>query len=139
MAKDMYTKLGSWIFLIGIIIAIIVGLYQAYTLETADVDVFFSTDAGGWMAWLLAIIGVIVGILTFFGEGTITVKEMPGFLIAGIALVVMGGVFNSATAATLKPLLGSLLAGVSMSLSIFVAPAIILISFEIIWVIGRDR
>jgi hypothetical protein len=36
MVKDMYTKFGSWVFLIGILIAFIVGLYQAYTLESGS-------------------------------------------------------------------------------------------------------
>ena len=35
MAKgDMWGKIGSWAFLIGVIIALIVGLYAAYNLET---------------------------------------------------------------------------------------------------------
>jgi len=80
MAKaDMMTKIGSWAFLIGIVIALIVGLYQAWTLE--DGNNFFGTDAGGWVAWLLAIIGAIVGIVAVLGKGTITKKEVPGFLM----------------------------------------------------------
>jgi hypothetical protein len=135
MAKDMYLKLGTWAFLIGILIALIVGLYQAYTLESADADIFFDTDAGGGVAWLLAIIGAIVGILAFLGRGTITAKETPAFLMAGIALVVMYGVFNGIT---MSPWIGSLLHGISMSLAIFVAPAVGLLAIKAIWDIGKD-
>jgi len=137
MAKDMYTKIGSWAFLIGILIALIIGLWQAYTLESTTETAFFSTDAGGWVAWLLAIIGAIVGILAFMGKGTITAKEVPAFLMAGIALVVMGGVF-SGYYMILTPWIGALLSGVSMSLSIFVAPAVGILAIKAIWDIGKE-
>ena len=135
MATDTYTKIGSWAFLIGIIIALIVGLYQAYTLETGDN--FFGTDAGGWIAWVLAIIGVVVGALAFMGKGTITEKEVPAFLMAGIALVIMGGVFQG-WHMVISPYIGALLAGISMSLSIFVAPAVGILAIKAIWDIGRE-
>ena len=135
MAKDKYTKIGSWAFLIGILIALIVGLYQAVTLEAGNN--FFGTDAGGWIAWLLAIIGVIVGLLAFMGKGTITEKEVPGFLMAGMALVIMGGVFQG-WHAILAPYIGALLAGISMSLSIFVAPAVGILAIKAIWDIGKE-
>ena len=136
MIKDMYTKFGSWVFLIGILIAFIVGLYQAYTLESGSN--FFETNVGGLSAWVLAIIGVIVGLLAFMGEGTITKKEIPHFLTAGIALVVMGGVFNGWNA-IFAPYLGSLLASISMSLSVFIAPAVGITAIKTIWDIGKDR
>jgi len=136
MAKkeDMMVKFGSWAFLVGILIALIVGLYQAYTLESTT-TAFFSTDAGGWVAWLLAIIGVIVGILAIMGKGTITAKEVPAFLMAGIALVVMYGVFKDVT---ITPYIGSLLSGISLSLAIFVAPTVGLLAIKAIWDIGKE-
>ena len=135
MANDMYIKIGSWAFLIGILIALIVGLYQAYTLESTTAAAFFGTDAGGIIAWLLAIIGAIVGILAFMGKGTITEKEVPAFLMAGIALVVMYGVFQGIT---LKPYIGALLSGISQSLAIFVAPAVGILAIKAIWDIGKE-
>ena len=136
MANKRYIELDSWAFLIGILIAFIVGLYQAYTLESGYN--FFESDVGGWSAWILAIIGIIVGILAFLGEGTITKKEIPGFLMAGIALVIMGAVFQG-WHTFLRPYIGALLAGISMSLSIFVAPAVGIIAVKTIWDIGKDR
>lgn len=133
--KDMMCKMGSWAFLGGIAIALIVGLYQAYTLESTTVAAFFGTEAGGAVAWVLAILGVIVGALAFFGKGTITEKEVPAFLMAGIALVVMYGVFQGVT---ITPYIGSLLAGISLSLAIFVAPAIGILAIKSIWDIGKE-
>jgi len=132
MAKkdDMMAKYGNWAFLGGIALALAAGLYQAYTLGA-----FFGTHEGGWVAWLLAIIGAIVGLLAFFGTGTITSKELPAFLMAGIALVVMYGVFKDVT---ITPYIGSLLAGVSLSLAIFIAPAVGILAIKTIWDIGKD-
>ena len=112
---DMWGKIGSWAFLIGVIIALIVGLYAAYNLETNG-ETF-----GGIIAWVLAVLGAIVGLVSAYGMGTITEKEVPSFLLAGIALVVMYGVFKGIE---LDPWIGSLLHGVSMSLSILIAPAV---------------
>jgi hypothetical protein len=143
--NDMITKIGSLAFIIGIIIALLFGLYQGVTYESyleADIamsEIFFKTDTGGAIAWILAIIGLIVGILAFFGKGTITAKETPGFLLAGIALVIMGGVFPLITADyPLQPYIGSLLAGVGISVAIFAAPAVGLLAVKAIWDMGKD-
>jgi hypothetical protein len=140
MAKDdLMQKLGSWAFLIGILVALIVGLYQAYTIESIDVQNFFQSDLGGAIAWVLAILGAIVGVLAIMGKGTITKKETPGFLLAGIGLVVMGGIFTTMTTLySLKPFIGALLSGISMSLSIFVAPAVGILAIKAIWDMGKD-
>ena len=137
MAKeDVMVKIGSWIFLMGIVIALLIGLYQAYTIETdGTANAFFTTETGGAVAWVLAILGAIVGILAFMGKGTITEKEVPAFLMAGIALVVMYGVFRTVN---ITPYIGSLLAGISLSLAIFVAPAIGILAIKSIWDIGKE-
>jgi len=142
MAKDIYTKIGSWAFLIGILIALLVGLYTAYTIESEDADMFLGTESGGWVIWLLVIIGAIVGIISFLGKGTITPREGPGFLMAGIALLVMApafwGMAVGAGAWITGPWIGALLAGVSMCLAIFVAPAVGLLAIKAIWEIGKE-
>jgi hypothetical protein len=128
--NDIWGKIGSWAFLIGIIIALIVGLYAAYNLETNG-ETF-----GGIIAWVLAVLGAIVGLVSAYGMGTITEKEVPSFLLAGIALVVMYGVFKGIE---LDPWIGSLLHGISMSLSILIAPAVGILAIKAIWDIGKDR
>ena len=126
---DMWGKIGSWAFLIGVIIALIVGIYAAYNLETNG-ETF-----GGIIAWVLAVLGAIVGLVSAYGMGTITEKEVPSFLLAGIALVVMYGVFKGIE---LDPWIGSLLHGVSMSLSILIAPAVGILAIKAIWDIGKE-
>jgi hypothetical protein len=138
MIKDIYTKIGSWAFLIGILIALLVGLYTAYTMETEMETTFIYTETGGWVIWLLVLIGAVVGILAFVGKGTITSKEGPSFLMAGIALLVMSGAFWGWTDNITGPWIGSLLASVSLCLAIFVAPTVGLLAIKAIWKMGKD-
>jgi hypothetical protein len=134
MAKDMMGKVAIWAFILGALIALLVGLWQAYTIEQNQAPVF-TTNMGGWIAWLLAIIGGIVGLLAMLGKGTITKSEVPAFLTAGIALLVMYGVFQGFS---IDPWIGSLFKGVSQSLAIFIAPAVGILAIKAIWDIGKD-
>jgi hypothetical protein len=135
MAKDMMGKVAIWAFIIGALIALLVGLWQAYTLEQNEQPVF-TTDMGGWIAWILAILGAVVGILAMLGKGTITKSEVPAFLMAGIALLVMYGTFQGFS---IDPWIGSLFRGVSQALAIFIAPAVGILAIKAIWDIGKDE
>lgn len=134
MAKDMMGKVAIWAFIIGALVALLVGLWQAYTIEQNQQPVF-TTDMGGWIAWILAILGAIVGLLAMLGKGTITKTELPAFLMAGIALLVMYGVFQGFS---IHPWIGSLFRGVSQALAIFIAPAVGILAIKAIWDIGKD-
>ncbi len=133
MSNGIMGKVGSWAFILGIIIALIFGLWE--TVQIEDGSSFFATDTGGILAWILAILGIIVGIIAIMGKGTITKGEVPGFLLAGIGLVVMYGVFKGIS---LKPWIGSLLHGISLSLAIFVAPAVGILAIKAIWDMGKE-
>jgi len=133
----MVGKLAIYAFIGGVALAIIFGIYQAYTIEKTPTDVFFTTNTGGIIAWLLVIIGAIVGVLAVMGKGTITKTEVPGFLTAGIALLVMYAVFNTLGRA-IPYLIGSLLSGISLSLAFFIAPAVGLLALKAAWDIGKS-
>ena len=130
----MMGKIAIWAFIIGALIALLVGLWQAYTIEQNQ-QPLFSSDTGGWIAWILAILGGIVGVLAVLGRGTITKAEVPAFLMAGIALIVMYASFQYIR---IEPWIGSLLSGVSMSIAIFIAPAVGILAIKAIWDIGKD-
>src|SRR5512136_712675 len=135
MAKGMMGKVAIWAFIIGALIALLVGLWQAYTIEQNQQPVF-TTDMGGWIAWILAILGAIVGLLAMLGKGTITKTEIPAFLMAGIALLVMYGTFQGFS---IDPWIGSLFKGVSQALAIFIAPAVGILAIKAIWDIGKEE
>jgi len=149
--NSMMLKIGTYAFIIGIIVALLIGVVHASTLEAyenaesseeienASKEIFFMTDNGGLAAWALAVIGAIIGVLAVFGKGTITAKETPGFLLAGIGLLIMGSVFGWIQGTYhMTPWIGSLLVGISVSLSIFVAPAVGILAIKAIWDMGKD-
>jgi hypothetical protein len=94
--------IGKWAFIVGLIIAVLAGL-------------FFQP---GWALWVLAILGVIVGLLN------ITVEETRGFLLASIALTL------SATALNTLPVLGTALSLVLPFVVAFVAGGMIVVALK---------
>jgi len=134
MNNEIMIKVLGMSFIIGIVIAILIGIYQGWSIEQ-ETNFIEGDPLGGWIAWILVIIGVIVGLLAIAGRGTITKDETPSFLMAGIALVVMYGVFKGIT---IDPWLGSLLWGISEALAIFVAPTVIILAIKAIYDMGKD-
>ncbi len=135
--KEIMVKVVGISFIIGILIAILIGIYQGFSIEQESN--FIEEEAlGGWVAWILALIGLVVGLLAIAGRGTITKEETPGYLMAGIALVVMYAAFQGSGISSVGPWLGSMLHGISESLAIFVAPTIILLAIKSIYDMGKD-
>ena len=94
--------LGKWAFIIGLVVAVLAGL-------------FFQP---GWALWVLAILGVIVGLLN------ITAQETRGFLLASIALTL------SATALNTIPVIGTALSYVLPFVVAFVAGGMIVVALK---------
>jgi len=69
-------KIGSYAFLVGVIIALIAGIVQ--------VAVGLDATVAGWLALILVILGLIVGFLN------IKDKHITDFLIATIAVAMIG-------------------------------------------------
>ena len=94
--------IGKWAFIAGLVLAILAGLlFQP-----------------GWAIWVLAILGVIVGLLN------ITAEETRGFLLASIALTI------SATALNTLPIIGTALSLVLPFVVAFVAGATIVVALK---------
>jgi hypothetical protein len=94
------TQIGKWAFIAGLVIAVLAGLlFQP-----------------GWAIWVLAILGVIVGLLN------VTVEDKQGFLLASIALTL------SATALNTVPIVGAALSYILPFVVAFVAGATIVIA-----------
>ncbi len=94
LKNEIMSKVGMFSFITGIIIAGLLGIVEAWMkLDGTPGTTLFNSDISGIIAWILVLLGVIIGLLTVLGEGTITKKETPGFLIAGMALLVMYAVF----------------------------------------------
>jgi len=124
---NIMKMIGSWIFLIGVAISVIVGLI---------VGANWYVDTGGYAAVLLAVLGFIVGVLSFFAVGTINKADIPNFLIAAVLLVGVGAL--STFFGNLE-LVGTFFENVVGYLGAFIAPAACLLAIRIIWDIGKGE
>ena len=76
--KEILKKIGSWLFLIGILVSVIIGLI---------IGANWYADPNSYMAGLLAVLGFVVGLLSFFAMGSITHEKVPTFLIAAFVVL----------------------------------------------------
>jgi hypothetical protein len=101
---------GRWAFVVGLVLAGVAGI-----LFEAEEAVF----------WVLAILGVIVGLLN------VTQAETQGFLLAAI------GFLLSATALNLIPIVGETLSQILQYVAAFVAGATIVVALKGLFETGR--
>ena len=94
--------IGKWAFIFGLVISVLAGLFFQPT----------------WAIWVLAILGVIVGLLNVAAE------ETRGFLLASIALTL------SATALNTLPIIGTALSYVLPFVVAFVAGGMIVVALK---------
>ena len=125
--ESMLKTIGSWLFLVGIVISVIIGLIIGADLWQ---------DTQGYVSLLLAILGFVVGVLSFFAVGTITKERVPTFLIAALMLVGIG-----ATSPWFSELnvIGPYLGHIAGMLAVFVAPAAGLLAIRAIWDAGKSE
>jgi hypothetical protein len=100
---------GKWAFIIGLVLAGVAGL-------------FFQAV---WVVWVLAILGVIVGLLN------VTQEETQGFLLAAIAFAL------SATALNTVPYVGGVVANILGYVAVFVAGAMIVVALKALFETAR--
>lgn len=120
MAKgstDLLAKVGSWAFIIGVIIALIVGI--------------FSKEGNAVTTSVLIILGLIVGFLNVTG------RETTPFLLASISLVIVAN-FGSGTLGSVT-LVGEFLKGTLNALMTFVIPATIIVALKAIYALAHDE
>jgi hypothetical protein len=121
MAKetDMLAKVGSWAFVIGVIIAIIVGL--------------FSNGGNAVTTTVLVVLGLIVGFLNVTG------RETTPFLLAAIALVIVTSPNLGAGSLSNVSGVGPYLQGILSAITLFVIPATIIVALKAIYALAHDE
>lgn len=128
--EQMVKKVGSWLFLIGLCVALIVGLIFG-TGQAMNADLSgFETPLG----IIVAVLGFFVGILSFFALGAVTQEKIPTFLIASIILIGLAIAVSQTTW-----IFGSfrdfapLFTNITQYLAIFIAPAAIILVVRSLW------
>jgi hypothetical protein len=135
VGKSVLVKLGFWCFLIGVLAALVVGLVYGYGVSQG-ID-YQQEDSWGYIATMLAILGLIVGLVSVLGFGTITEYEVTKFLVASVAVVVVGAGGAVAFGDNI-PVIGLYLEGITLALLLFFAPAAVIIALKALWDIGKD-
>jgi uncharacterized membrane protein len=79
-------KIARWIFVAVVIIAIVMGLVVGYMANTATAHTFDTNveSANAYVTLILLILGIVIGLIS------VTSKDVTPFLVAAIALVVVG-------------------------------------------------
>jgi len=114
-SKNAMEKVGAWSFIIGVILAIIAGI-------------FFGASAV--VTSILIILGIIVGFLN------ITDKETSAYLLASVSLVIvtsLGGAVLGNVA-----VVGMYLESVLGAIMTFVIPAVIIVALKAIYSLAND-
>jgi hypothetical protein len=100
---------GRWAFIVGLVLAGVVGLFLQVE----------------WVIWVLALLGVIVGLLN------VTAEDTQGFLLAAIAFAL------SATALNTVPFVGAMVGNILGYVAAFVAGAMIVVALKALFVTAR--
>ncbi|NIO44027.1 MAG: hypothetical protein GTN36_00530 [Candidatus Aenigmarchaeota archaeon] len=127
--KTGWVKVTEYLFLLGIIIAIIAGLGKDYLV--------------GYMPSIMGIqvlIGFIIGLVGMAGMGTIDKAETDIFLLAVVALLATGGLgYAFCPEGVCVPLIGEILSDIVNLIGILVMPAAVLIALKAIWEVGQTK
>ena len=111
-------RFGKWAFIIGFLIAIIIGMFSGN----------LGSNAQGWIILLLVALGLIVGFLN------IAEREITPFLVAAIALLVTG---TAAINLAIIPQIGPYLQNIIKNITVFVTPAAIVVALKAIFSLAR--
>ena len=122
MVKSKENLLGAYAFLVGVILAVVVGLFNQF-LGGAALDLAYVS---------LVVLGMVVGFLNF-GD-----KDTPMFLLAGLALVIVSGQGNSTLIfnASVSPIL-PYISDVLSSLLILFIPATIIVALKTVFSMAK--
>ena len=115
----MGSKLGQWSFVIGVLVAVVIGLFASS----------ISGDIKGWLILLLVVLGLVVGLIN------VSEKESTPFLVAAVALLLTGTTGNTLA---IIPVVGSYLSGIVQAIAVFVTPAAIVVALKAIQSLAKD-
>jgi len=116
-------KASGLLFLLGIIIAIIAGIFKTWIDPTMVTSV-------------LVILGFVIGLLGAIGQGSIDKAEAQMFLLAVVALIAAG---SSGAILAGIPIIGVYLSDIVGYIAALVMPAAVIIALESIWRAGSTK
>ena len=109
----MDKRIGHYAFLVGVLLAVLAALVPALQVD--------------WVIWALIIIGLIVGFMN------ITAKETTEFLVATIALMLVGS-----AGLEVIPTAGRIIGTILLNILAIVIPAALVVSLKAIYQLAQD-
>jgi hypothetical protein len=127
MLRSKENSVGAWAFLLGVILAIIVGLSTSSFLSLSSITRYSAQIYG-----ILVIIGLIVGFLNVTG------KDSQTFLIAGAILVVVSKFgMESVTGSLIGIGIGDVVTSIFGALLALFVPATIIVALKTVFSIAN--
>ena len=114
----MAGKMGEWAFLVGVLLALVFGIFGAGSMA-------------GVLTLVLVVLGLIVGFLN------VTEKETTAFLVAA-AVLLLAGSANLTVIDGVVPMVGTWLQNMISNMAVFVAPAAIVVALKSIKNLAKD-
>lgn len=123
MVRAKENLVGAWSFLIGVILAVIIGLFQSQ-LGYSTSNLIYS---------LLVIIGLVVGFLNVADKDSVT------FLFASLSLVIVSGLgqYTLVFISTISPVLSNLSTILTALLVMFI-PATIIVALKTLFAVTKS-
>ncbi len=112
MAATVMEKVGSWSFIVGFFIALILGIMQ---------------NNAQWVVYVLLVLGLIIGLLN------ISDREIVPFLVSTVALIVAGSAVASISQ------IPGVIDNILVNITIFVVPAAVIASVKAIYALAATR
>ena len=123
VVKSKENLVGAWAFLIGVILAVIIGVLQG----------IIGIEASSALLALLVILGLIVGLLNVGG------KDMNTFLLGAVALVIVSfaGLSSITNAELLGIGIGKIIYFVVNDLIVLFVPATIIVAIKTFFAVAK--
>ena len=109
----MDKKIGHYAFLVAVLLAVLAGLVPSLQVD--------------WVIWTLIVLGLVVGFLN------ITAKETTEFLVATIALMMVG-----TAGLSVIPTAGMIIKTILINIQAIVVPAALVVALKAIYALAQD-
>jgi hypothetical protein len=124
--KSKENSVGAWAFLIGVILALVIGV------STKLIPIPALTKYSAQIYAILSILGIIVGFLNVTG------KESQTFLLAGAVLVIVSRFgMDSVTGSLIGIGVGDTVASIFAALLVLFVPATIIVALKTVFSIAK--
>ena len=126
MLKSHENSVGAWAFLIGVVLALVIGLFT--TLLPIPALIKYS----GYIYGILVLLGIVVGVMIVTGKDSQTV------LVAGLIIVIVSQFGKESVSGSLIGIgLGDMVSSIFTALLALFVPATIIVALKTVFSIAK--